>query len=200
MNILKKLNKVIIFLTLSDVFAWGTYTIISALTGLYLADKLGENTIQFVGIGTSIYFLTRAITQIPLGRITDKYKNDKDEILILFVGTILMGTPFIFYPYIQLPYHYFLLQFVFGLGVALNVTTWRKLFALNIDGGREGRQYAMYETIISACTAIFGVIGGVIANLGPIYFDMVVSFAGVFIMFGSIWILFIYRYEKRKSK
>ncbi len=199
MKILKNINKVVIFLTFSDVFAWGSYTILSALTGLYLANKLGQNTIEFVGIGTAIYFLTRASAQIPLGQLTDKYKNDKDEILILFVGIILMGIPFVFYPYISSQYHYFFLQFIFGLGVALNVTNWRKLFALNVDGGREGRQYAMYETIISAFTAVFSVIGGVIANMGTQYFDMVMSFAGIMIMLGSIWIILIYRYEKRKS-
>lgn len=197
---IKNINKVVIFLTFSDVFAWGSYTIIAALTGLYLANKLGADTIQFVGIGTAIYFLTRSLAQIPLGRITDRYKNDKDEILILFVGVILMGIPFVFYPYISSQYHYFFLQFVFGLGVALNVTNWRKLFALNVDGGREGRQYAMYETIISAFTAVFSVIGGVIANMGIQYFDMVMSFAGVMIMLGSIWIIFIYKYEERKSR
>ena len=202
MNLLKtikKLNKVVIYLTLSDVFTWGSFMIISALTGLYLAQKLGQDAIQFVGIGTAIYFLTRSIFQIPIGRITDKYKKDKDEILILFVGILLMGTPFIFYPSISLPYHYYILQFIFGLGVALNVTNWRKLFALNVDRGREGRQYALYETIVSACTAILSIVGGYIANLGSMYFDMVISFAGIVIMLGSIWVYLIYRYESRKS-
>lgn len=199
-KIFKKLNRVVIYLTISDVFTWGTFMILSALTGLYLAQKLGQNAIQFVGIGTAIYFLTRAIFQIPLGRITDKYKNDKDEILILFVGILLMGVPFIFYPYISLPIHYYLLQFVFGIGVAFNVTNWRKLFALNVDGGREGRQYALYETIVSACTAVLSIVGGIIANLGSIYFDMVISFAGIVIMLGSIWVVLIYRYEERKSR
>ena len=202
MNLLKtikKLNKVVIYLTLSDVFTWGSFMIISALTGLYLAQKLGQDAIQFVGIGTAIYFLTRSIFQIPIGRITDKYKKDKDEILILFVGILLMGTPFIFYPSISLPYHYYILQFIFGLGVALNVTNWRKLFALNVDRGREGRQYALYETVVSACTAILSIVGGYIANLGSMYFDMVISFAGIVIMLGSIWVYLIYRYESRKS-
>ncbi len=199
-KIFKKLNRVVIYLTISDVFTWGTFMILSALTGLYLAQKLGQNAIQFVGIGTAIYFLTRAIFQIPLGRITDKYKNDKDEILILFVGILLMGVPFIFYPYISLPIHFYLLQFVFGIGVAFNVTNWRKLFALNVDGGREGRQYALYETIVSACTAVLSIVGGIIANLGTIYFDMVISFAGIVIMLGSIWVVLIFRYEERKSR
>lgn len=197
---LGKLNRVVIYLTLSDVSTWGAFTLLSVLSGLYLSHKLGSNTVQFVGIGTAIYYITRAIFQIPLGIITDRYKKDKDEILILFVGTLLIGTPFIFFPYINSPYYYYVIQFVFGLGVSLNVITWRKLFALNIDGGKEGIQYATYETILSGSIAILSIIAGIIANKGVTYFESVISFSGIFLMLGSIWAILIYRFEDRKSR
>lgn len=195
----KEINKVLIFLTFSDVFSWGTYTVISALTGLYLANKLGENTIEYVGIGTAIYFFVRSIVQIPIGRFTDKHKKDKDEIFLLALGIVLMGIPFIFYPQITSHYYYFLLQAIFGLGAALNITTWRKLFALNIDGGKEGRQYAKYEAIMSAFTGVLSIFGGVIANMGERYFDMVISFSGFLIILACIWIFLIYITEARRS-
>lgn len=194
-----KINKVLIFLTFSDVFSWGSFTVISALTGLYLANKLGQNTVEYVGIGTAIYFFVRGLAQMPIGHLTDKFKKDKDEIFLLALGIVLMGIPFLFYQKITVFYHYFLLQAIFGLGAALNVTNWRKLFALNIDGGREGRQYATYETIMSLCTGVLSVVGGVIANMGEKYFDMVISFSGLFIILASFWILLIYLLEERKS-
>lgn len=195
----KKINKVLIFLTFSDVFSWGSFTVISALTGLYLANKLGQNTVEYVGIGTAIYFFVRGLAQMPIGHLTDKFKKDKDEIFLLALGIVLMGIPFLFYQKITVFYHYFLLQAIFGLGAALNVTNWRKLFALNIDGGREGRQYATYETIMSLCTGVLSVVGGVIANMGDKYFDLVISSAGLFIILASFWILLIYLTEERKS-
>lgn len=196
---ISKFNRIVVYLSLSDVFTWGPYTIISMLTGLYLANKLGENIVAFVGIGTSIYYLTRAIFQIPIGILTDKHKHDKDEILILFCSVLLMGFPFLAYPYIQTEYHYYVLQFIFGLGVSLNLTSWRKLFALNIDTGKEGRQYSIYEIIMSASTALICILGGYIANLGDIYFDTVISIAGCIMMFSGVWSILIYRFEKRKS-
>jgi MFS family permease len=192
-------NKVIIYLTLSDVFSWGPFTIVSMLAGLYLASKLGEDIVKFVGIGTSIYFLTRAMFQVPIGLITDKYRHDKDEILILFVGVLLMGVPFLFYPFIEYAYQYFILQFIFGLGVSLNVTNWRKLFALNLDAGREGINYGIYEMVMSISIAILSIFGGIIANKGGLYFDTVMSAAGIIMMLGSTWIIFIYKLENRQS-
>jgi MFS family permease len=199
-NKLKKINRVVIFLALSDVFTWGSYTIISLLTGIYLSNKLGGSALELIGIGTAIYFLTRAFFQIPIGLITDRIKKDKDEIAILFVGVILMGLPFLFYPQITHNYQFFLLQFIFGLGASLNVTNWRKLFALNVDSGREGIQYAIYETILSLSVAAISVLGGYIANINETYFDAVMSFGGIFIMLGSIWIILIYKYDSRNSK
>ncbi len=196
---LRKFNRIVLYLSLSDVFTWGPYTLISMLTGLYLSTKLGQDVVEFVGVGTAIYFFTRSIFPIPIGILTDKYRKDKDEIMTLFSGVILMGFPFILYPHITTEYQYYFLQFLFGLGVSLNVTSWRKLFALNIDLGREGRQYSIYEIIMSFSTACISIVGGYIANLGPIYFDLVMSLAGGIIMLGGIWSILIYLYEKRRS-
>ncbi len=163
---IQKINKVILYLTMSDVFAWGTYTVINAFTGLYLSQKLNRSVVQFVAIGTSIYFFTRVIFQIPIGKITDKLKGDKDDLLLLIIGILLMGIPFLFYSRISSSIHYFLLQFIFGLGASLNITTWRKIFALNIDEGKEGQQYAIYDTIMSAVSGTLVIIVGIIASLG----------------------------------
>jgi MFS family permease len=199
-KLLVRINKVIMLLTLSDVFTWGSFVVISALSGIYLSNKLGTDTIQFVGIGTGIYFITRAIFQIPVGILTDKLDKDKDEIIILFIGTLLAGLPYLFYPIITKPWQYFLLQFVFGFGISMNVVNWRKMFALNITEGLEGKEYALYDAILSASTAVISVILGVVANIGDEYFDVVMTISGITMMLACVWILLISRVKDRKSK
>jgi MFS family permease len=174
--------------------------VISALSGIYLADKLGRNTVEFVGIGTGIYFITRGIFQIPVGIVTDKLQRDKDEINLLAIGSLLAGVPYLFYPIVTQPWHYFFLQFIFGLGISLNVVNWRKLFALNIREGMEGKEYALYDAVLSTSTAVISVIFGVIANIGDKYFDIVMTVAGISMMLASVWILLIARVKNRKSK
>lgn len=192
-------NKVILLLSLSDIFSWGPFLIVSALSSYYLAIKLGENAVQFVGIGTAIYYVTRASLQFPIGKFTDKMKTDKDEIIILSLGTILMGLPYILYPQITLPFHYYILQFIFGIGVALSLTSWRKLFATNTDNGKEGFQYAFYESLMSISTAILSILIGYFANLGDVYFDVVMVSSGLVMMLASIWVLLIYKVKERKT-
>jgi MFS family permease len=195
----KNLNNVILYLTLSDSFVWGPFIIIANLTSLYLSTKLGTDTASFVGIGTGIYFLTRALFQMPIGLLTDKIENDKDEIILLFLGIVLMGVPFLFYPMITEPFQYYILQFIFGIGVSFNLPNWRKLFALNLDQGKEGFQYGFYETIISISTAIFSVLIGFVANLGDTYFDWAMRGVAILMMLAGLWALLILKVKDRKS-
>jgi len=197
---LVRFNKVTLLLTLSDVFTWGSFVVISALSGIYLADKLGQDTVEFVGIGTGIYFITRAIFQIPIGILTDRLDKDKDEITILAIGSMLAGMPYLFYRHITQPWHYFLLQFIFGFGISLNVVNWRKLFALNIREGMEGKEYAFYDSVLSISTAIISVLFGIVANIGDKYFDMVMTLSGIVMMLASAWILLIFKVKNRKSR
>ena len=197
---LVRLNKVTLLLTLSDIFTWGSFVVISALSGIYLAGKLGQDTVEFVGIGTGIYFITRAVFQIPIGILTDRLNKDKDEIIILAIGSILAGTPYLFYPHIAEPWHYFLLQFVFGFGISLNVVNWRKLFALNIREGMEGKEYAFYDSALSISTAIISILLGIVANISDKYFDMVMTLSGIIMLLASMWILLIFKVKNRKSR
>lgn len=196
---IKKFNRVVLLLTLADVFTWGPLFIVSALSSIYLSDKLGQDTVGFVGIGTGISYITRAVFQIPVGTLTDRLKKDKDEIIILAIGAVLVGLPFIFYPFITESWHYFLLQFVFGMGISLDVVSWRKLFAVNVTKGIEGKEYAIYDTVLSTSTAILAVILGVIANVGDQYFDIVMIVSGVIMMLASLWILLIFKVKGRSS-
>lgn len=193
------LNRVVVLLSLADIFSWGPYMVISALSGLYLATKLDMDAVQVIAIGTSIYYITRSVIQMPIGKITDKIKSDSDEILFLLIGAILMGLPFIVYPFISIPIHYYILQFVFGLGVSFNLTNWRKLFALNVDKNREGTQYGFYEICMSGGAAIFSALIGSLGSLSNRYFDIIIVSAGIVMLLASVWIFLIHKTDGRKS-
>lgn len=193
-------NKTFWLLTFSDVFSWGFYVIIAAISGIYLDGKLGDDVVRIVGVGGTIYYFTRGILQIPIGTILDRIKADKDEILTLTVGSVLMGLPFLFYPLISDPIHYYVLQFIFSIGVALNINPWRKLFATNLDTGEEGREYAIYDMINSFFIGTSILLVGYIANISEFYFDAVIVALGVLIMFGGVWSALVFTDKSRKSK
>lgn len=193
------INQVVILLTISDIFTWGAYYTISSIAGIYLAERLGADVVKIVGIGSGIYFLSRATLQFPIGLFTDRLRNDFDEIAILLLSGVFMGLPFLLYPFISNQYHYYLLQFIFGLGCSMNLNTWRKLFAKNLAENKEGKAYGFYETVISISTAGLVTLGGAIANINRIYFEKVIMAVGLCMMFGGMWGGMIYFVRNRKT-
>lgn len=194
-----RINKVIAFLTLSDIFTWGIYLVISSLVGLYLAEKLQRNAVEIVGIGVAVYNLAKGGFQIPIGIVTDKIKKDRDDILFLTAGNIFMGAPFLFYPLITEAWHFFVLQFFIGLGSAMNLVNWRKMFAKNLNKGNEGFEYGAYDTIMSISMVGFSLAAGIIANVSERYFDLVMIAIGLLMISSGIWAISIFFVDKRQS-
>ncbi|HQI92459.1 MAG TPA: hypothetical protein PLE98_00390, partial [Candidatus Dojkabacteria bacterium] len=55
------------------------------------------------------------------------------------------------------------------------------------------------ETIVSLSTVILSVAVGLIANMGDMYFDLVMIASGILMMAGSIWVVLIFKFPKRKT-
>lgn len=194
------LNPVIWLLTLSDIFTWGLYLVIVAFIGLYLSEKFGESAIEMVGIGTAFFYLARVISQIPIGMITDRIKKDRDDIIFLLAGNLTMGLPYLLLPSITSANSYYILQFIIGFGGAMNLVSWRKLFASNLEEGKAGLAYGTYDSLLSLSMIIYGVLAGIVAGISKQYFDYVMIAVGVLMMTGGIWPLLIFFVQKRKSQ
>ena len=170
------------------------------LIGIFLSQRFGSQTIFYVGVATSCYFISRALFQIPIGMISDKIHHDNDEIIILFLGCFIMGIVYILIPFITESWQYFLLMSVEGFGASMNLNSWRKLFASNLDRKHEGVGYGFYETIMSFATALISLIGGYFSSLSNAAFEIVLISIGLAIIVGGLVsgsILFI---KDRKSK
>ena len=199
MEIRRYLNKVILLLTASDIFTWGPISMVTPLIGIFLSERFGQKTIFYVGMGTALYFLSRAIFQIPIGLISDKIKHDSDEIGILVMGCFLMGLMYMLIPFVREPWEYFVLMVLEGLGASMNLNSWRKLFAANVDKNHSGIGYGFYETVMSLSTAVISIIGGYYSSLSNDVFAIVLVVIGFTIIIGGIISGVIITIRTRKS-
>jgi MFS family permease len=157
------------------------------------------DTVQIIGIGIAVFTISRALLQIPIALVADKLKSGTDEIVFLIIGNLLMGLPYLFIPFISTELQYYLIQAVFGTGSAINLISWRKLFALNLDKDREAIEYAVYDTILSVSTALFSTVAGIIANISDFYFDIVMLTIGIIMSSSWIWGVLILIHKKNES-
>jgi MFS family permease len=195
---IKKINKTIIVLTISDVLVWGTYMIAYPLQGIFMTYRYGDKSIQYISIGLSIYFVLRALLQVPIGILVDKTKDDIDEVWSLGLGSFLIGLNFLIFPFTSTPVEYYLLMGMAGVGASFNLIGWRKLFAKNLDKDKEGREYALYETVMSLCTAVFSFIGGGTSSISHEIFRAFFFAVGLVTMIGGIVVTLILIKEKKK--
>jgi hypothetical protein len=110
-----------------------------------------------------------------------------------------MGLSVVLLTQINSEYHYYFLQFIFGLGASLNIVDWRKIFAKNLDKGREGLEYAIYDTAMSLSIAAMSILSGSIASISFDYFTLVIATLGILMIASNVWIIPLYM-QQRFSK
>ena len=191
-------NSIIWFLTVNDIFIWGGNFIINIFLGLYFSNKLNADPIIVIGVGTAVYQVIRAATQIPIGMLSDKYKSDRDEILMLVIGNFIMGSSVVSYVFVTEPIHYYIISGMVGLGASLNIVDWRKLFAKNLDKGKEGLDYAVYDTAMSFSVAVLAVAAGSVASMGGEEFSYMIAMTGVIMILSNIWLVLMYTLNRAK--
>jgi MFS family permease len=177
-----RFNAIVRILTFSDVFLWGGYYMMNALVAIYLEQKIQMNSIETIAVGFSIYLIARSLAQIPIAEMLDKHKSFVDETWCIVLSCFLGGLCIISYIFITQPWHLYLIQFIFGIAVALNLPAWRKAMAKFIDKGYEAVEYSLYDIINSLFIAALTSIGGyIVQNYG--------GFEGLFIVSGIIAML-----------
>lgn len=180
-------NNIIWFLTFSDTLFWGAYYAVNPLISIYLANKLNQPVGQIVGIGLAVFLVSRAMTQLVAGSLADRWKSSNDEVYFLVLGSFLAGGPFFLFPHIDSAYFYYGLQILIGIGIAMNLIGWRKLFAENLDVGHAGLDYGVYDSFFSLGGAVIGLAVGFVANIGAQAFDIAMAIVGLMMIISSFW-------------
>lgn len=162
---LKIINRVIKILIVSDfVFnsAWG---LLAPVFAIFLVDKIAFGSAiegaKIAGFASLIFWVTKSILQIPIGRYLDKNHGEKDDFLFMFWGTFITGlTPFGFL-ISSSAWHIYLLQLFHAVGQALMVPSWLAIFTRHINKGNEAFQWSVRSTSLGFGVGIFGAIGGI---------------------------------------
>ena len=188
---LKSINRVVKILVFSDfvlLFGWG---LISPILAIFIAEKIKGGDVRVAGIAIGIYWLFKSIIQIPIARILDKRKGEKDDFYFLISGTFLMSLVPVGYIFSFLPWHIYFLQITHALGAAMSLPPWCGIFTRHLDKGKEAQSWAWDSSAIGIGGGIAGILGGIIAKT----FGFLPLFLGVSIL-GMISCLLIYSIKK----
>jgi len=180
-------NKIIKYLILTDIAFWTGWGMITPVFAIFIVDRIIGGTALTVGIAIAIYYFLRASLVFPFASILDKYSGDKDDYLFLVAGNFISALVPFGYVFAVFPWHIYLLQVFYGIGIAMSLVGWRAIFTRNITKGKEASQWAVDDAALCFGTAVAGVVTGLIIT----QWGYVVAFsvAGSFAMISVVILL-----------
>jgi MFS family permease len=193
---IKNINRFIwIFIWSALLITFG-FGLITPIFAVFLTRQITGGTLAVVGIAEMIYLATKSIFQIPISLLIDKTPGEKISFYCMFLGgTLITMVPFL-YLFASFPWQVFLLQFIYGLGSALDWPAWMGLFTRHIDENKESFEWSLQTTLGELGMAGAAVVGGLLADrLG---FKPVFLLVGIFSAL-TFLLLFIF-YQKIKTE
>lgn len=149
-----------------------------------------------VGFAAAVYWIVKSALQIPIGRYLDKNHGEKDDFYFLITGIIIAGLVPFGYIASSLPWHIYLLQALYGLGMAMYIPAWYGLFIRHADKGKEAMEGAMESTAMGIGAGVTGALGGILVSVFD--FKMLFILVGIVVIVGGlIPILFYKRIKER---
>ncbi|MFA5730143.1 MAG: MFS transporter [Candidatus Paceibacterota bacterium] len=159
-----KVNKIVKYLILADISFWTGWGLVSPVFAIFIVEKVQGGTALVVGIATAVYWLCRSLLVLPAGRLLDKYAGEKDDYLFLVAGNFIATLVLFGYIFAVYPWHIYMLQAFYGIGIAMGLSGWRAIFTRNIDKGKEASEWALDDTSLSLGTAAAGITTGLLVT------------------------------------
>ena len=170
---------------------------ITPIFAVFITEQIEGGDVKVVGFAAAVYWILKSILQIPIGKFLDKKRGEKDDLYFLILGYIVVAIVPFGYIFSFLPWHIYVLEAVYAIGMAMAIPSWCAMFTRHIDKGKEAFEWSLESTAFSFGTGVTGALGGIlVSKLG---FDAVFIMVGFIALLGALLPLFIYKDIKPKG-
>ncbi len=158
------INRVIKHLVVSDFIFNFAFGLMAPIFAIFILKNVAGSSLRVIGLATTCYWIARTLSTVPLSRFMDKTDGERDEYYFSIIGSFLIASVPLFYLLIRLPWHLYLIQFVYGLANSLAVPAWRILFTDHIDKGRTGFEWSLEDIAIGISVGLSAFLGSIVAE------------------------------------
>ena len=102
-----RVNRVIEFLTFSDILMLSGWGLITPIIAVFFTDNIKGGSIALAGLASTVYFLVKSIFQIPVARYIDLRKGEKDDYYTMIFGSVLISLSAFLYIFVSHPWQVF---------------------------------------------------------------------------------------------
>jgi len=191
----EKTNKIIKTLIGTDFVFLSALGLITPIFAVFITGQISGGTVEVIGFAAGIYWIFKSILQIPIGKFLDKNKGERDDLWFLIIGYLIVACVQFCYSLSSLPWHIYLLEGVYAIGMAMAIPAWPAIFTRHIDKGKEAFEWSMESTALGLGSGVTGIMGGILAiKFG---FNIVFFITGFIAMLGGLLPLFIVKDVKK---
>lgn len=191
MKIKFSINKIIFFLIKADFWFYSALGLVAPIFAVFLTDKLKDGSIEVAGFAVAIYWIAKAIFEIPIAKFLDKRKGERDDLIFLVIGYFIVGLIHFGYTQATLSWHIYILEFLYAIAMAIAMPGWSAIFTRHIDKGREGFEWSIEHVAYGVGVGITGALSGILVS--KYGFNAVFIIAGIIAIIGSLIPLFVYK-------
>lgn len=158
-----KVGRVVKYFVLVDlllIFGWG---FVEPVFSVFVVRNIQGATLATVGIAAAIYWLLRALLQIPMARFLDKTPGEKDDFYALIIGLFVASFSAFAFALVREVWQLYAVQVLHSIAIALYVTSWSAIFSRHLDKDRVAFDWSLDSTAISLSMGVSSLLGGVVA-------------------------------------
>ncbi|MGB9598415.1 MAG: MFS transporter [Minisyncoccales bacterium] len=190
------INRLILFLIFFDFIFQSAWGLISPFFAIFIVQKIEGGNLVTLGLALAIFWIFKSLFQPLISYWTDRTKSEKDDFLVLFLGSFLISFVPLGYLWAKNIFHIFALELVRALAMASIVPLWSGFFTRHIDKGWESFSWSLDSTVIGLTFGFSALFGGAMANLfGFSLVFLIVSF----LSFLATFSLLLVKKELRKN-
>lgn len=192
------INKIVKTLIGADLVFLSALGFVTPVFAIFIINQIKGGSAEVIGFAAAIYWITKSILEIPIGRFLDKRKGEKDDLYFLVSGYLIIACVHFGYLFSYLPWHIYILQGIYATGLAMSWPAWYAIFTRHIDKDREGLEWSIQDASYGIGTGITGALGGLLVTLFG--FNLIFIIAGIFAIIGALLPLFISKNINTREK
>lgn len=193
-----KVNRVVKILIYSDLIIVTAFALYGPIFAIFISQQIEGGGVQVAGMAAAVYWVTRAIVQLPISRYLDRHDGERDDFWALVLGSILVSAVPFLYLFARAPEHVYMLQFLYGLGDSLAVPTYLAVFGRHVDKGHSSGEWGLRSTVVGIGAALAGALGGLLAD--KFGFPAVLVTTSILSFVGSFMLLMLYGFMSPRTK
>ncbi len=159
-----KVNRVVRHFILADLVLYWGWGLVGPIFSVFVIRSIPGATLGTAGAAIGLYWLTRAVFQLPIANYLDRKVGEKDDFYALLSGLILASIAAFSFTLVTDSAGLFAAMVIHGIAFALYAPSWSGIFNRHLDRKRVAFDLSLDNTVLALASGVTALLGGLVAE------------------------------------